>query len=147
MRHELVKADILARGGDAALLLSRAVIGAFLVWGTWDNVTSAERMDEFAVFLRHNRFTAPEIMAPLSVWAQFLTGIALSLGLATRWAGLICAINFIVALVMVDAALGIRGAFPSVALILFGLVFATIGAGAFSIDRLIGRHRVQGHSI
>jgi putative oxidoreductase len=63
MRRELVKADILARGGDTALLLSRVVIGAFLVWGTWDNVTSAERMDEFAAFLRHNRFTAPEIMA------------------------------------------------------------------------------------
>ncbi|QNQ11588.1 DoxX family protein [Sphingomonas alpina] len=147
MRREWVKADFLARGSDAALLLARVVIGAFLVWGTWDNVVSTERMNEFAAFLRHNRFAAPEIMAPLSVWAQFLTGIALILGLATRWAGLICTVNFIVALVMVDAVLGIRGAFPSVALILFGLVFATIGAGGFSIDRLIGRDRVQGHSI
>lgn len=141
MNRGLVTGEFLARGGNAALLLARVAIGGFLAWGTWDNVASAERMEEFVAFLRQNRFAAPELMAPLSVWAQFLTGIALILGLVTRWAGVICAINFIVALVMVDAALGIRGAFPSLALVLFGLIFATIGAGRFSIDRLIARDR------
>ncbi|WP_372625138.1 DoxX family protein [Falsiroseomonas sp.] len=79
--------------GDAALLLLRVVVGAFLVWGVADNVQSAERMDEFAAFVASFGFPAPELMAPLSVWAQFGVGTAFVLGLLTRWAGVICAVN------------------------------------------------------
>jgi putative oxidoreductase len=122
------------RFDDLALLAARLVLGAFLVWGVWDNVTSAARMAEFAGFLKLHGFPMPEIAAPLSVYAQLLTGIAFILGLATRWAGLLCAINFAVAVAMVDYKLGIRGAFPATCLILFGLIFATAGAGRWSID-------------
>ena len=123
-----------AKSGDLALLAIRVAIGAFLIWGVWDNILSAERMAEFAGFLGSHGFPYPEIAAPLSVWGQFLCGAAFVLGLGTRWAGLVCAINFAVAVAMVDAKLGIRGAFPAACLILFGLLFATIGAGRFSID-------------
>lgn len=123
-----------ARHGDLALLAARIVTGAFLVWGVWDNIVSAARMAEFAGFLAAHGFPYPEVCAPLSVWAQFLSGVALMLGLGTRWAGVICAINFAVAVAMVDAKLGIRGAFPATCLILFGLIFATCGAGRWSID-------------
>ncbi|MCR5869626.1 MULTISPECIES: DoxX family protein [unclassified Sphingomonas] len=118
-----------------ALLTARLVIGSFLIWGVWDNVLSAERMAEFAEFLRAHGFVMPEVMAPLSVYAQLAVGVCFVLGLATRWAGIVCAINFIVALVMVDLALGVRGAFPATALVLFGLMFATIGAGRYALDR------------
>jgi putative oxidoreductase len=129
-----------ARHGDAALLAARLVVGAFLVWGVWDNIASGERMREFAGFLAANGFPQPALMAPLSVWAQYLCGIAFLLGLGTRWAGLLCAVNFAVAVAMVDAKLGIRGAFPATCLILFGLIFATIGAGRYSADAgLLGR--------
>ncbi|MEG3180671.1 DoxX family protein [Sphingomonas sp. LT1P40] len=124
----------LARGGDVALLAARVAVGAFLIWGVWDNVVSADRMAEFRGFLAAKGFAMPGVMAPLSVYAQFLVGVAFIAGFATRWAGLVCAFNFVVALVMVDAALGIRAAFPAAALVLFGLIFATIGAGGISID-------------
>jgi putative oxidoreductase len=78
-------------------------------------------------------------MAPLSVYAQAAVGIAFILGLGTRWAGLVCAFNFVVAVVMVDAKLGIRGAFPATALVLFGLLFAALGAGRYGLDRRFGR--------
>ena len=124
---------------DAALLLARLVIGVFLLWGVWDNIASGERMAEFAGFLKASGFPSPDLMAPLSVYAQFLCGLAFILGLGTRWAGLVCAINFAVAVAMVDAKLGIRGAFPATCLLLFGLLFATIGAGRYSADSALIR--------
>lgn len=122
---------------DAGLLLIRVTVGAFLVWGVFDNIVSHERMQEFVDFLAHFGFPVPEVMARLSVWAQFSVGLAFIAGLLTRWAGLICAINFIVALVMVDAAGGIRASFPSACLILIGIYLALYGAGRFSLDYLL----------
>lgn len=129
----------LSGGADLALLALRVVVGVFLILGVWDNIESADRMAEFAGFLAQNNFAAPQFMAPLSVWAQFLCGVAFVLGLFTRWAGLVCAFNFVVALVMVDAALGVRGAFPSAMLVLTGICLATIGAGRISLDALLTR--------
>ena len=127
----------LSGGADLALLATRLVVGAFLIFGVWDNIASAERMAEFEKFLELKGFAMPVLMAPLSAYAQFLVGVAFIAGFATRWAGLICAFNFIVALVMVDAPLGIRPAFPAAALVLFGLIFATIGACRISIDAML----------
>lgn len=127
----------LARYGDAALLLLRLVVGAFLIWGVLDNITSEESMQEFVAFLRSFGFYYPGLMAPVSVWAQFFVGLAFVIGLLTRWAGIVCAINFIVAIVMVDAQGGIRAAFPSVCLVLVGVYLATYGAGRFSVDRVL----------
>lgn len=127
-----------SRYGDAALLLARVAIGAFLIWGVWDNIESEARMAEFASFLANHGFPLPRYAAPLSVWAQFFCGAGFILGLGTRWWGLICAVNFAIAVAMVDAKLGVRGAFPASCLILFGLIFATVGAGRFSADSMIG---------
>lgn len=134
----------LSGGADLALLATRLVVGAFLIFGVWDNIASAERMAEFEAFLRAKGFGMPGLMAPLSVWAQFLVGIAFIAGFAIRWAGLICAFNFVVALVMVDAPLGIRPAFPAAALVLFGLLFATIGAGRLSFDARLSKGSPSG---
>lgn len=127
----------LGRYADCGLLLLRLLVGSFLVWGVSDNIFSHERMGEFEAFLGQFGFPAPHLMAPLSVWAQFLVGLGFITGLLTRWAGILCVINFIVALVMVDAALGIRGAFPSACLIAVGVYLALQGAGRYSLDRLL----------
>ena len=135
MNRDMATLPRLADGADLALLATRLVVGAFLIWGVWDNVLSAARMAEFVGFLRAHGFVMPQVMAPLSVYAQLAVGLCFVLGLATRWAGIVCAVNFIVALVMVDLALGVRGAFPATALVLFGMIFATIGAGRYALDR------------
>lgn len=127
----------LERFSEATLLVLRAFVGAFLVWGTWDNISSAEQMAEFVAFLRHFRFPAPEIMAPLSVWAQFLCGLALVAGLFTRWAALIMVFNFTVAVVMVHLNDDFRAQFPALILIAVNLHFAAAGGGRFALDRLL----------
>jgi putative oxidoreductase len=128
---------MLARWDNCALLLLRMVIGIFLIWGVLDNITSAARMKEFADFLAGFGFPYPDWMAPLSVWAQFLVGVAFITGLLTRWAGIVCAIHFVIAIGMVDANGGIRAAFPSTCLVLIGLYLATHGPGSLSVDRFI----------
>lgn len=127
---------------DLVLLGFRLMVGAFLIYGVIDNVLSAERMGDFIGFLRAQGFAAPEAMAPLSVYAQLGCGVAFILGVLTRWAGLVCAFNFVVALVMVDAEQGVRAAFPAAVLVLFGLYMATHGAGRFAVEAALeGRRR------
>lgn len=125
---------------DLTLLLLRLGTGAFLLYGTWDNVSDPARMQEFVAFLRQFKFVAPDLLAPLSVWAQFLGGALLIVGLFTRWAGLILAVNFVVAIVMVDrlGPQGLRSVWPAAALVLISLHLAAKGAGRFSLDALLG---------
>lgn len=126
------------RFSDLALLLMRIFVGLFLIWGVWDNITSPERMQEFVEFLAKHGFPSPAILAPLSVYAQFAIGVAFVLGFVTRWAGVLCVINFVVAIAMVDHLGGMRGIFPSGCLVVMGLYLATHGAGRYSIDAAIG---------
>ena len=76
-------------------------------------------------------------MARLSVWAQFFVGLAFVTGVLTRGAGLVCAINFLIAIMMVDRFQGIRGAFPAACLVVIGIYLATRGAGRYAFDRVI----------
>ena len=131
-----------ARYADAGLLLLRCATGAFLVYQSHDNVFSAERMDEFVKFLRHFHFVAPELMAPLSVYAQFAAGIGFLLGLFTRWLGLITAFNFVVAVWMVHWKDPVPGIWPAAILIFLGLYFGLRGSGRYGLDPLLeGRPR------
>jgi putative oxidoreductase len=126
--------------GDFALLLLRLFVGFFLIWGVWDNITDPARMAEFVGFLGKFGFAQPKLMAVLSVYAQLLIGIAFVLGLFTRWAGILCIINFVVAIVMVDRLLpgeGPRNIFPSGCLVAIGLYLATYGAGRLSADAVL----------
>lgn len=136
---DLVRLDGLAKGAAPALLALRVGVGAFLVWGVWDNITSPEDMQKFAAFLKQFGFPYPELMAPLDVAVQFGCGLAILLGLATRWAGLLCAANFIIAIAMVDHHAGVRASFPAFALVLIGLLLATQGPGRFALDHVLFR--------
>lgn len=142
--REIVYLEGAQRFSDSALLALRIMVGAFLVWGVWDNIISADRMREFVDFLSKFNFPLPEVMARLSVWAQFLIGLSFITGLLTRWAGILCIINFIVAIWMVDRFAGVRGAFASACLVAIGLYLATYGAGRFSLDSFIARRSQAG---
>jgi putative oxidoreductase len=130
------------RFSDFALLLLRVFVGLFLVWGVWDNITDAGRMREFVEFLRKFHFPSPELLAPVSVYVQLAIGVAFVLGLFTRWAGILCVINFVVAIAMVDRFGGMRGVFPAGCLVVIGLYLATHGAGRFSFDTALKANEV-----
>jgi putative oxidoreductase len=136
---DLVLLTPLASLGDLGLLLLRWVTGAFLIYQSHDNIVSGARMDEFVKFLVQFGFWAPELMAPLSVWWQFLAGIGFILGLFTRWLGLITALNFSVALWMVHWPQDLAGWWPALILVFLGLLFGTMGAGRFAVDARIAR--------
>ncbi|HKU89795.1 MAG TPA: DoxX family protein [Steroidobacteraceae bacterium] len=122
------------RFSDFTLLLLRLFVGLFLIWGVWDNISESARMQEYAAFLGQHGFPSPRLMAPLSAWLQLAIGIGFVLGMFTRWAGILCAVHFVIAIAMVDHHGGMRGVFPSGCLVLIGLYLATYGAGRFSID-------------
>jgi putative oxidoreductase len=127
---------------DVAVLLLRLLVGAFLMWGTWDNVVSAERMQEFVGFLTLLKCPMPELAAPVSVYAQFIGGALILVGLLTRWAGLVMAFNFVVAVALLTVGGGesdFRALFPPLIMIAVPLVLATYGAGRFSIDAILNR--------
>ncbi len=130
----LVHLDFLKRYSDLSLLLLRILTGAFLIYGTQDNILSDARMHEFVQFLAKRGFVWPELMAPLSVYAQFICGVLLVLGLLTRWAGLLMTFNFIVAVVMVHWSQDFRGWWPAIVLVFISLHFALHGAGRYSLD-------------
>jgi len=135
----LARLDPLAHGTDAALFVTRVCVGAFLVWGVWDNITNPEDMQKFAAFLKQFGFPWPQVMAPFDVAVQFLCGLLIFAGLFTRWAGLLCAINFVVAIAMVDRHAGLRASFPALSLVLIGLILATYGPGRLSFDAILFR--------
>jgi len=131
-----------ARYADIGLLLLRAATGAFLIYQSHDNIFSAARMDEFVKFLTHFKFVMPELMAPLSVYAQFIAGVGFILGLFTRWLGLITCFNFIVAVWMVHANDPVPGIWPAAILVFLGLYFGLRGSGRYGLDALLeGRAR------
>jgi putative oxidoreductase len=123
-----------ARWADLGLFLLRCVTGVFLIYQSHDNVVSSARMEEFVKFLGHFHFAYPELLAPLSVYAQFAAGIGFILGLFTRWLGLIMAFNFIVAVWMVHSADPFPTWWPALVLIFLGLYFGLRGSGRFGLD-------------
>ncbi len=138
--------DGLKRGQDAAFLLLRLYLGGFLIWGVWDNITSAARMAEFQGFLTALNCPVPALAAPASVWAQMLIGVLLIPGFLTRWAGLLLAVNFLVAVALIGPSQGIfpditRELFGPMMCVLAGLVLATHGPGAWSIDARLSPRR------
>ena len=125
-----------ARHSDFGLLLLRCVTGAFLIYQSHDNVFSAERMLEFEKFLAQFGFVAPRLMAPIAVYAQFAAGIAFVLGFLIRWAGLVTAAQFVVAVWMVHWNDPVPGIWPAAILIFLGLYFGLRGSGRYGIDAL-----------
>lgn len=127
----------LARFADAALLALRLITGGFLVWAMWPNISNAETMREVIGYFAASGFVWPEFFAPLSAWAQFAIGIALILGLLTRWTGLLLAFNFTIGMIMVHWHDSFRDQWPALSLLFIGLLLATTGGGRFAIDRRI----------
>lgn len=140
MRQRLLLPNF-QRGADLAFLLLRVLVGGFLIHGVWDNVTSPRRMAEFAAFLADHHSPFPALAAPVSVYAQLICGGLFVAGLLTRWAGLVMAFNFVVAVLLVHLHQDLREQFPALVLVAVSLVFATHGAGRYAVDALFGGKR------
>ncbi|MGY6663194.1 MAG: DoxX family protein [Glycocaulis sp.] len=128
---------------DLGLLALRVLTGSFLMWETLDNILSAERMAEFVGFLDQFGFIMPELMAPLSVYAQFICGALILVGALTRAASLVMVFNFVVALAMVHWGGDFRNWWPALVLVFIPLHFALAGPGRWSVDHWLARRETK----
>ena len=117
------------------MLALRLAVGVRLVEGTQDNVFSHERMEEFAKFLAAHGTPAPLFSAHLSAYAQFICGILIVVGLFTRPAGFVMAINFICALLIAHRTTPFVQTWPALMMLAAALYFLFCGAGTLSLDR------------
>ena len=139
MNRDIIFLEGLGRFADFGMLLLRVLTGVFLIYGVLDNVVSAERMEEFSIFLGSNNFPVPNVMALVSVYMQLICGVALTIGFLTRWVGMTIAIHFVIALVMVHWSQDLRGWWPAIVLVAIGFQYTLTGAGGISVDALLTR--------
>ena len=124
----------LERHSALGVPLFRVFLGATLVYGTQDNVFSHARMLEFSEFLAQNGFPAPLFNAHLSAYAQFVCGLLILVGAATRPAAAVMVINFLIALWMVHRNLPFSANISPLAMLFGSILLLIHGAGAYSVD-------------
>ena len=127
---------------DYAAVFIRLAVGTRLIEGTQDNVFSSARMQEFVGFLAANGTPYPEVGAVVSVYAQFICGALFILGLWTKPAAVVMAINFVAALVIAHRATPFAVTWPALMMLAAALFFLLHGPGRPSVDAwLAGRRR------
>jgi putative oxidoreductase len=129
------------RRADWGAIFIRLAVGSRLVEGTQDNVFDYTRMLEFEQFLALRGVPFPLFSAVLSVYAQFICGILVTIGLFTRPAGLVIAINFVFALLIAHRDTPFLATWQALMMLAGGLFLLFNGPGAFSLDRVRSRTR------
>jgi len=143
---------------DLGLLLLR-LTGFYLAVGHgWGKVSALGAGEtRFVEAVAHLGFPLPVVFAWAAALAEFLGGLALGIGLFTRWAGAFVAVNMLVAAFLRHHALSHFLAWlrvapasedtirswgnPELAMLylVLGLALALLGAGRFSLDSRLGR--------
>jgi putative oxidoreductase len=139
MRSDADVGSWFATRREVGSLFIRLAVGTRLIYGTADNVFSRERMAEFEAFLGHHGTPFPAIGAHLSVYVQFVCGILLLVGLWTRTAGALTAVNFIAALIIAHRATGFLETWPALMMLAAGVFFLFNGPGSPSVDEWLTR--------
>ena len=132
---------------DACLLVARVLLGWLFLASSWVKLTN---MPGFAAYLTNLKVPSPEFWSWVAAPVEFVIGLSLILGLATRYAAL-AAIVFVI----IATSLGHRyWEFPQAQqlnqfnhflknlAIMAGALFVFItGAGRYSLDGVLRRRR------
>lgn len=116
------------------LFVFRVLVSVRLLYGVVDNVFNWERMVEFERFLAARDVPWPLAGAIVSVYIQFLCGILILFGSATRIASVLIIVNFIAALFIAHRADTFLGMFQALTMLFAGFLFLMEGPGKLSID-------------
>ena len=130
------------RNAEVGTVLLRLFLAFVLVYGTADNVFSGERMREFAHFLSERGVPLPLAAAHLSAYAQFLCGLLILVGAATRLAGAVVVVNFIAALLIAHRGAPFQANIAPLAMLSGGLFLLFHGPGPLSVDAWRARREV-----
>lgn len=131
----------LERHREAGALILRLFVAFVLVYGTVDNVLSHERMLEFRDFLAERGTPFPLVAAHLSAYAQFVCGLLIAFGLATRPAGLVMAINFVCAYAIAHLGQPVNANWAPILMFAASVFLLVHGPGSLSADEALRRRR------
>lgn len=126
---------------DTALLVLRLVVGAIFI------VHGYQKVFTFGITGVTTSFASmgvplAALVAPFVSALEFIGGIAIVLGVATRIAGLLLAIDMFCAIVLVHAKNGFfapKGIEFVLGNMGMALALAIMGAGAYSLDAMLAR--------
>lgn len=127
-----------------AALLLRLTLGAAMAWHGYGKVVPAHGLQSNPLAaMQHFTHTVASLGLPpwlgyVSALTEFLGGIFLVLGLLTRFASLMIAINMAVALFAVDRHKGYTGSEYALALLVIAVMLLCYGPGAAALDRRLG---------
>jgi putative oxidoreductase len=126
----------LRKNVDLALLLVRLALGIVFVMHGWQKLT-AIGVDNFAGMLASLGVPFPGVNAVIVTAVELVGGLAMLAGLLVRPAGLLIAVNMIVAAATVHLKNGFflpNGYEFTLVLMLASLAISAAGAGAYSLD-------------
>ena len=123
----------------------RLVLGIAMLYHGWSKVIPPGGFhggNAFSAIERHSHYVAslglPYWLGIVSALTEFIGGSLLLLGLFTRFAAFLVAVNMLVALIMVNRHHGYSGSEYSLALLVIALMLFFYGAGVCALDRKIG---------
>lgn len=132
--------------GDLAILALRLAVGVVLAYHGWLKVGD---VSGFAGFVDSLGIPAPDLMAYVVTYLELLGGIALIVGLATRYVAALFVVEmvFTIALVKLDVGLiaseGGVGAELDLLILATALSLVLTGAGRWSLDSVLVGRRTQ----
>ncbi|MHA2788500.1 DoxX family protein [Corynebacterium sp. S7] len=129
---------------DISALIARIILGIILVAHGWQKFTEwtiAGTTESFGMM----GAPLPGLSAPLAAIIELVGGILIIVGLATRWVGIIVALEMLGAAIIVHIDSGVfvtNGGWELVGAIgAAALALTAAGAGRFSLDHLIAQRR------
>lgn len=139
--------DLSTRGmGDAAILILRLAAGVVLAYHGWQKL---QDVAGFAGFVESLDIPAPDFVAYLVIYLEFLGGIALIIGVATRYVAALFAIEMVFTNVLVKFDVGLIaseggvGAELDILILAIALSLVLVGAGRWAVDALLTGRRMR----
>jgi len=122
-------------------LLLRAMVGASFAFSHgFSKIVGPDGFDGGKIFVATAGAHAPAFLLYIAAWTEFLAGIALLLGLFTRWAavGILCVMGYAIFKIHWTAGFSMQNGGYEAALMyaVMSLGILTLGPGSLSLDRL-----------
>jgi putative oxidoreductase len=122
----------------------RLVLGASMIYHGYDKVIPAGgfRAHPFSALQHHSHYVVslgmPYWLGYVSALTEFVGGILILLGLLTRFAAFMIAVNMLFAVMLVNRHHGYMGSEYSLALFVIAIMLIFCGAGVLALDRRLG---------
>jgi putative oxidoreductase len=125
---------------DVGLLIGRIAGGLILLVAGYGKLFGAGFSGIISTFERMG-IILPQVTGPFIALLEFFGGAAIILGLLTRYLGVLFTIEFIVVLIFVKMGAQFNNLRIDVALVGFGVLWATQGGGRLALDRILKLER------